>query len=104
MGAGRPGPFRRRPVTRAEAALVVDLMRKLTEEHRWGLAAKGFAAKGGWGPGLSGDYLVRQFAIVSRDGWCCHCRRRSTHGGYETGVDVVNTLTDWVVDQALAQY
>ena len=36
----------------ADASPVVDLMRVLTIDHRWGLAAKGFAAKGGWGPGL----------------------------------------------------
>ncbi len=39
-------------------------MHNLTTDHCWGLAAKGFAAKGGWGPGIAGDYLVRQFAIV----------------------------------------
>ncbi|MGA8328987.1 MAG: serine hydrolase, partial [Mycobacterium sp.] len=47
------------------ASEVIDLMRTLSTEHRWGLAAKGYAAKGGWGPGLADDYLVRQFAIVS---------------------------------------
>ena len=48
----------------AEASAVVDLMRGLATDHRWGLAAKGFAAKGGWGPGLAEDYLVRQFGII----------------------------------------
>lgn len=86
-----------------EARLVVDLMHNLTEEHRWGLAAKGFAAKGGWGPGLSGDYLVRQFAIVSGTVGVAIAAEVDA-GGYETGVEVVDTLTDWVVDQALAQY
>ena len=39
-------------------------MQRLTADQRWGLAAKGIAAKGGWGPGSGGDYLVRQFGIV----------------------------------------
>jgi hypothetical protein len=47
-----------------DAAPVVDLMQRLVPEHLWGLAGEGVAAKGGWGPSLSGDYLVRQFGIV----------------------------------------
>ncbi len=79
------------------ASEVIDLMRNLSTEHCWGLAAKGFAAKGGWGPGIAADYLVRQFAIVS--GTVGVAVAAETHdGGYEAGVDVVNTLTDWVVD------
>ncbi len=43
---------------------VIDLMQRLTTGQQWGLAAKGFAAKGGWGPGTDGEYLVRQFGMV----------------------------------------
>jgi hypothetical protein len=82
------------------ASPVVDLLHELIDEHRWGLAAQGFAAKGGWGPGLSGDYLVRQFAIVSSTVGVAIAAEVDA-GGYETGVDVVNTLTDWVVKRAL---
>ncbi|OBI07949.1 hypothetical protein A5714_21770, partial [Mycobacterium sp. E2462] len=35
-----------------DAADVVDLMQRLSAGQRWGLAAKGYAAKGGWGPGV----------------------------------------------------
>ena len=80
-----------------DAAPVVDLMRNLSSEHRWGLAAKGSAAKGGWGPGIAGDYMVRQLAIVSPT-FGVALAAEVGDGGYETGVDVVNTLTDWVVD------
>lgn len=81
-----------------DAARVIDLMRNLRADHCWGLAAKGFAAKGGWGPGIADDYLVRQFAIVS--GTVGVALAAETHdGGYEAGVDVVNTLTDWVVQR-----
>lgn len=89
----------------AEASPVVDLMRGLTTDHRWGLAAKGFAAKGGWGPGLADDYLVRQFGIVpTASGLVGVAIAAAVHvGTYEAGVDVINRLADWVVDEALSQ-
>ena len=89
----------------AEASHVVDLMGNLCTEHRWGLAAKGFAAKGGWGPGLGDDYLVRQFGIVPTvSGTVGVAIAAEVHDGeYEAGVDVVNRLADWVVDEALSQ-
>jgi hypothetical protein len=83
-----------------DASPVVDLMRGLTTEHRWGLAANGFAAKGGWGPGINGGYLVRQFAIVSDDtGVALAAEVRDD--GYQVGVDVINSLADWIVDEVL---
>ncbi|MFZ3270012.1 MAG: hypothetical protein WBS15_10445 [Mycobacterium sp.] len=83
-----------------DASRVVDLTRNLSTDHRWGLAAKGFAGKGGWGPGKAGDYLVRQFAIVpTGSGTLGVALAAETHDGeYEAGVDVVDTLADWVVD------
>ena len=82
------------------ASRVVDLMDSLCADHRWGLAAKGFAAKGGWGPGVDGDYLVRQFAIVPIEaGNVGVALAAQAHDGvFETGVDVLNRLTDWFVD------
>ncbi len=85
------------------ASRVIDLMGALCADHRWGLAAKGFAAKGGWGPGLTDEYLVRQFAIVSGTvGVALAAEVRE--GGYEAGVDVLNSVADWVVDEALTEY
>jgi hypothetical protein len=83
------------------ASRVVDLMRNLSTDHCWGLAAKGFAAKGGWGPGIAGDYLVRQFAIVPSGSETVGVALAAEvqGGGYQTGVDIVNTLTDWLVDR-----
>jgi hypothetical protein len=89
----------------ADAAPVVDLMGGLTTDHRWGLAAKGFAAKGGWGPGLGDDYLVRQFGIVPTASGTVGVALAAEirDGEYEAGVEVVNRLADWVVDEALRQ-
>jgi hypothetical protein len=82
-----------------DASVVVDLMHTLCADHRWGLAAKGFAAKGGWGPGTAGDYLVRQMAIVPiRAGHVGVALAAEVHAGvFETGVDVLNSLSDWLV-------
>lgn len=90
----------------ADAAPVIDLMHNLCADHRWGLAAKGFAAKGGWGPGTAGDYLVRQFGIVPvRDGHVGVALAADARDGvFETGIDVLNDLTDWFVEEALTQY
>lgn len=89
----------------AEASPVVELMGELTADHRWGLAAKGFAAKGGWGPGLIDDYLVRQLGIVpTASGTVGVAIAAEVHDAeYEAGVDVVNRLGDWVVDEVLRQ-
>jgi hypothetical protein len=85
----------------ADAAHVVDLMGGLCSEHRWGLAAKGFPAKGGWGPGLGDDYLVRQFGVIPAGSGSVGVAVAAelADGGYESGVDVVNSLADWLVDR-----
>jgi hypothetical protein len=82
-----------------DASPVVDLMHNIAGDQRWGLAGKGFAAKGGWGPGIRADYLVRQFAIVpTKSGHLgVALAAEAPHGEFETGVDVVNKLADWLV-------
>jgi hypothetical protein len=87
----------------AGAVEILELMRSISVEHRWGLAAKGFAAKGGWGPGVSGDYLVRQFAVVSGTAGVALAAEVG-NGGYQAGVDVVNALADWIAAEALPEY
>ncbi|HEY3995806.1 MAG TPA: hypothetical protein VGM40_07580 [Mycobacterium sp.] len=83
-----------------DASGIVDLMGDLCADHCWGLAAKGFAAKGGWGPGTADDYLVRQFAIVPIEaGHVGVAVAAQAHDGvFETGVDVLAKLADWLVD------
>ena len=83
-----------------DASGVVDLMHNLCADHCWGLAAKGFAAKGGWGPGTASDYLVRQFAIVPIEaGHVGVALAADAHDGvFETGVAVLDRLTGWLVN------
>src|SRR5262249_53374304 len=81
------------------AADVVDLMHHLVTGQRWGLAARGIAAKGGWGPGSTGaDYLVRQFGIMrTAAGHIGVALAAEAHdGAFDTGVDLINTMTDWL--------
>jgi hypothetical protein len=89
-----------------DASGVVDLMHNLCADHCWGLATKGFAAKGGWGPGTAGDYLVRQLGIVPLRGGHVGVAlaAQADDGVFETGVDMLNDLTNWLVDEALTQY
>ncbi|OBK46317.1 serine hydrolase [Mycobacterium sp. 1081908.1] len=81
----------------ADASAVIDLMCRLTPAQRWGLAAKGVAAKGGWGPGVRGDYLVRQFGIVPTDSGHVGVAIAAQAHAFEAGVEVVDAMTDWLV-------
>ncbi|OBI54484.1 serine hydrolase [Mycobacterium sp. E787] len=90
FAAGLPGV--------GDAADVIELMQQLTRGQRWGLAAKGIAAKGGWGPGLTGDtYLVRQFGIVPTESAHVGVALAADAKSFEAAVDVLNTMTDWLV-------
>jgi hypothetical protein len=81
------------------AAPVVDLMKNLVAEHRWGLAAKGIAAKGGWGPGLRTGHLVRQFGIVPTESGDRGVALAAQAPTFEAGVTTLDTLADWVLDR-----
>jgi hypothetical protein len=91
-----------------DAPAVIGLMRQLAVDQRWGLAAKGIAAKAGWGPGVNGDYLVRQFGIMPTQSgqWGVALAAEAHDGEFETGVEVVNALSDWLVSRlpGLARY
>ncbi|MGB9227495.1 serine hydrolase [Mycobacterium sp.] len=80
------------------SATVVDLMKNLVAEHRWGLARRGVAAKGGWGPELSAGYLVRQFGIVPTESGECGVAIAANAPAFEAGVAALDTLTDWLFD------
>jgi hypothetical protein len=91
-----------------DAAAVIELMHKLTIDQRWGLAAKGIAAKAGWGPGVHSDYLVRQFGIMPTQSgqWGVALAAEAHDGVFETGIEVVNALSEWLLSRlpGLARY
>ncbi|POX99398.1 hypothetical protein C3469_17485 [Mycobacterium kansasii] len=82
----------------ADAVGVTDLMRQLCSDHRWGLADKGVAAKGGWGPDSDGDYLVRQFGLFPTESGYAGVALAARTAKFDTGVDVLNRMTDWLVN------
>lgn len=86
----------------ADAATVLDLMSHLTSAHRWGLAAKGVAAKGGWGPGARGDYLVRQFGVPPTGSGHVGVALAAEARSFKAGVDALNAMADWLVDHLSA--
>jgi hypothetical protein len=80
------------------AATVVALMKNLVAEHRWGLADRGAAAKGGWGPGLNAGYLARQFGIVPTESGDCGVALAAEAPTFEAGVAALDSLTDWLFE------
>lgn len=86
-----------------DAATVIDLMGRLTADQRWGLAAKGIAAKAGWGPGSADDYLVRQFGIVPTKSAYVGVALAAEARAFDAGVEVINAMTDWLVCQVTGQ-
>lgn len=87
---------------RADAGVVVDLMSHLVDGQRWGLAAYGAAAKGGWGPGESGGYLVRQFGVVAGPtGELGVALAAEPHDGtFDSGVRALDRMAQWLRDHA----
>lgn len=79
-----------------DAVAVLELMKRLVAEQQWGLAAKGVAAKGGWGPGADGGYLVRQFGILPTEFGPLGVALAADADVFQTGVGALDTLTDWL--------
>ena len=79
---------------------VLELMRRVIPEQRWGLAAVDPAAaiKGGWGPDPPGRALVRQFGIFSVDGRnvTAAIANEPEDGAYETGATNLTRIAEWV--------
>lgn len=79
------------------ATPVIDLMRQITSGQRWGLAAKGLTAKGGWGPGPDDGYLVRQFGIVPVETGQWGVALAAEAETFDAGVRAIDALADWLV-------
>lgn len=64
--------------------------------------------QGGLGPGGRDEYLVRQFGVVPTPtgNWGVALAADTHDGVFETGVDVLDTLTDWLLSRlpSLARY
>ncbi|EGD56370.1 hypothetical protein [Gordonia neofelifaecis] len=83
-------------------AHVVSLMHDVAGNQQWGVESiegRETAVKGGWGPSVSGGYLVRQIGILTlRDG-----RRvgvamstQTSAGSMEPGTAALNSVAQWM--------
>jgi hypothetical protein len=84
----------------AEAEPVLELMRRIVPEQRWGFGAvtPNAAFKGGWGP--DDRHLVRQFAIL--DGLAAAIANEPADGSYESGAANLTRIAAWVMSESLA--
>jgi hypothetical protein len=80
-------------------APVLDLMGDVVSSQRWGLGRfDGARFKGGWGPGLDGSYLVRQYGLVAVDNGqlAVAIAAVADSGGFGDGTAVLNRIATWL--------
>lgn len=85
----------------AGAEQVLADMRQLIPAQQWGLSEGNTnAAKAGWGPDPQGNYLVRQFAVMSHlSGHIgVAIAVTPTDGAFDSGVKAANRIAQWVGD------
>jgi Beta-lactamase enzyme family len=84
------------------AEAILELMRAIVPEQRWGFGAvvPGAAFKGGWGP--DDRHLVRQFAIVTEPGRtvAAAIANESEDGSYESGAANLTRIAEWVMRES----
>lgn len=74
---------------------VVDLMGQVAPEQQWGLGRiPGARFKGGWGPGETGGYLVRQFGLVPGAGGDVAVALAVEAPTFEAGTAAVSGMAD----------
>ncbi len=74
---------------------VLDLMGQVSPDQSWGLGRiPGARFKGGWGPGESGGYLVRQFGIVPAAGGELAVAIAVESASFGEGVDALSGVAD----------
>ncbi|WP_236885078.1 hypothetical protein [Dietzia massiliensis] len=77
------------------AGRVVGLMGQIAPDQRWGLGRiPGARFKGGWGPGETGGYLVRQFGIVPAAGGDVAVAIATDAPSFEAGVATLSGVAD----------
>ncbi|MEU7765273.1 hypothetical protein AB0B25_09165 [Nocardia sp. NPDC049190] len=75
---------------------VLGLMAQIVSSQRWGLGEfSGAEFKGGWGPDLAGNYLVRQFGIITTPSGqiAIAFAVQPDSGAFNDGMNVLDKLT-----------
>ncbi|MFR9752024.1 hypothetical protein ACL02S_13455 [Nocardia sp. 004] len=86
-----------------QSGQVTELMEQVISRQRWGLAEfDGALFKGGWGPDTRGDYLVRQFGIITVPSGqiAIAMAVRPDSGVFNDGMKILNTLAAVVAEHA----
>jgi hypothetical protein len=86
-----------------DTAYVLGLMRNVIGYERWGAGSAGYpssltvAFKGGWGPDSSGDYQVRQTAIIGSGnrGYVVSMLALPSSGTFADGTSMITALATW---------
>lgn len=80
-------------------ASVLDMMTHIEASQRWGLGTIGGSAfKGGWGPSIAGEYLVRQFGIVTTPTgtFAVALAAEPVTGSFDDGIAALTAIAQWV--------
>jgi hypothetical protein len=78
---------------------VLDLMNQIANDQRWGLGTlPGARFKGGWGPSLSGQYIVRQIGVVDTQSGkaAVALAAAAASGSFADGVSIMNSVAEWL--------
>ncbi|MBD0862098.1 hypothetical protein IA539_12860 [Gordonia sp. zg691] len=80
---------------------VLSLMGQVAGNQQWGVeimpAPRATAVKGGWGPGLSEGYLVRQIGLITfRDGGRAAVAMSAVGGSMSGGIAALNAVANWL--------
>lgn len=82
-----------------DATPVINYMHNVAINQQWGMATHGAAIKGGWGPSPSGNYLVRQMAIIDTRPGAIGIGMASepSDGTFESGKQQLNRVAQWTI-------
>ncbi len=85
----------------SDAGNVLSLMGQVAGNQQWGMeimsAPRATAVKGGWGPGMSSGYLVRQIGLFTfRDGRRTAVALSAVAGTMSGGIAALNAVANWL--------
>ncbi|MGE2724434.1 hypothetical protein [Mycolicibacterium pulveris] len=82
---------------------IVSLMGQIEPDQSWGLGTiPGAQFKGGWGPSVEGDYLVRQLGVVPTQGGATAVAVAvaPTSGSFSDGTEALTRIAAWLSEHA----
>ena len=78
---------------------VMDLMGQIAPDQHWGIGEiPGAKFKGGWGPSLDGNYLVRQFGVIPVDDGMAvvAVAAEPNSGAFDDGTAELSRIATWL--------